>query len=60
MSSLSTLFFATVDWSLTTRIKQWGRNVVFGGAGFVARDEIQAPLKMLAWEAKASEATQIV
>ena len=26
---------------------------------FVGRDEIQAPLKTLAWEAKASDATQI-
>ena len=28
--SLSTLYFKTVDWSLTTRIKQWERNVLFG------------------------------
>ena len=31
--SLSTLFFKTVDWSLTKRTKQWERNVVLGGAG---------------------------
>ena len=30
MFSLSTLYFKTVDWSLTTQIKQWERNVVFG------------------------------
>ena len=33
MFSLSTLFFKTVDWSLTKRTKQWERNVVLGGAG---------------------------
>ena len=31
--SLSTLYFKTVDWSLTTQIKQCERNVVFGWAG---------------------------
>ena len=31
--SLSTLYFTTVDWSLTTQIKQWERNVVFGWPG---------------------------
>ena len=33
MFSLSTLYFTTVDWSLTTQIKQWERNVVLGWAG---------------------------
>ena len=31
--SLSTLYLKTVDWSLTTRIKQRERNVVLGWAG---------------------------
>ena len=31
--SLSTLYFKTVDWSLTTPIKHWERNVVLGWAG---------------------------
>ena len=30
---LSTLYVKTVDWSLTTRIKHWERNVVLGWAG---------------------------
>ena len=33
MFSLSTLYCTTVDWSLTTQIKQWERNVVFSWAG---------------------------
>ena len=33
MLSLSLLFFTTVDWSSTTQIKQWERNVVLDGAG---------------------------
>ena len=33
MFTLSTLNCTTVDWSLTTQIKQWERNVVFGWAG---------------------------
>ena len=28
--SLSTLYFTTVDWSLTAQVKQWETNVVFG------------------------------
>ena len=31
--SLSTLYFKTVDWSLTKRIKRWERNGVLGCAG---------------------------
>ena len=31
--SLSTLYFTTVDWSLTTQMKQWERDVIFGWAG---------------------------
>ena len=31
--SLSTLYFKTADWSLTTGIKQWQRNVVLGWVG---------------------------
>ena len=31
--SLSTLYRTTAYWSLTTQIKQWERNVVFGWAG---------------------------
>ena len=31
--SLSTLYFKTVDWSLTTQIKQWESNVVLVWAG---------------------------
>ena len=45
MFSLSALYFKTVDWSLTTRIKQWERNVVLDWAGVCGRDEIRAPLK---------------
>ena len=35
MFSLSTLYFTTLDWSFTMRIKQWERNinVVLGWAG---------------------------
>ena len=31
--SLSTLYFTTVDWSLTKQMKQWETNVVFRWAG---------------------------
>ena len=53
--SLSTLYFKTVDWSLTTRIKRWERNGVLGWAG-VCRgggggEEKRAPLKTPSWEA---------
>ena len=33
MFSLSTLYLKTVDWSLTTRMQQWERNVVLCWAG---------------------------
>ena len=46
MFSLSTLYCTTVDWSLTTQIKQWERNVVFGWAG-VCGEGWKTP----AWEA---------
>ena len=52
MLSLSTLYFTTVDGSLTTQVKQWERNLVFGSAGVCGRDEKRAPLKTPAWESR--------
>ena len=50
MFRLSTLYFTTVYWSLTTQIKQWKRNV-FGWAG-VCREEWKPSFpKTPAWEA---------
>ena len=56
--SLSTLYFKTVDWSLTKRIKRWERNGVLGcagvcrgGGGGGGGEEIRAPLKTPSWEA---------
>ena len=50
--SLSTLYFKTVDWSLTKRIKRWERNGVLGcagvcrgGGGEGGGEEIRAPPK---------------
>ena len=51
MFSLSTLYFKTADWSLTMQIKQWKGMLFSVEQAFVGRDEIQAPLKMPAWEA---------
>ena len=56
--SLSTLYFKTLDWSLTKRIKRWERNGVLGcagvcrgGGGGGGGEEIRAPLKTPSWEA---------
>ena len=52
MFSLSTLYFTTVDWSLTMQIKQWKGMLFLVEQAFVGRDEMRAPLKMPAWEAR--------
>ena len=52
--SLSTLYFKTVDSSLTRRIKQWERNDITRLSKRLwegERDEIRAPPKTPAWEA---------
>ena len=50
--SLSTLYCTTVDWSLTTQIKNNGKGMLFSvEQAFVGRDEKRAPLKTHAWEA---------
>ena len=42
----------TVDWSLTTQIKNNGEGMLFSvEQAFVGRDEKRAPLKTHAWEA---------
>ena len=50
--NLSTLYFTTVDWSLTTqKKKQWKRMLFLVEQAFVGRDEKQTPLKTPLWEA---------
>ena len=56
MFSLKKLFCTIVDWSRTTRIKQWERMLFSVEQAFVERDEILAPLKRPAWKAIASQA----
>ena len=52
MISLSTLYFKTIDCSLTTRIKN-GKEMLFSvEQAFVGREEIRALLKTPAWEAR--------
>ena len=50
MFRLSTLYFTTVYWSLTTQIKQWKRNV-FGWAGVCREGWKPSFPKTPAWEA---------
>ena len=51
--NLSTLYFTTVDWSLTTQKKKnSGKEMLFlVEQAFVGRDEKRTPLKTPLWEA---------
>ena len=50
--NLSTLYFTTVDWSLTMQKKNSGNEMLFlVEQAFVGRDEKRNPLKTPLWEA---------
>ena len=50
--NLSTLYFTTVDWSLTMQKKNSGKEMLFlVEQAFVGRDEKRNPLKTPLWEA---------
>ena len=44
------LYFETVDWSLTTQIRQWEKNVVLGRAGVCGEGRNTSSPKTPSWE----------